>query len=52
MTHSVVSVSGGLISFVGLPHISPLLDKAGVLLGHVTGLFFPGAAFSSALRGM
>lgn len=46
MTDSAASVSGGIVSFVGLPHVSPLLDKAGILLGHVTGLFFTGAAFS------
>ena len=40
MTNSAVSVSGGIVSYVGLPHISPLLDKAGILLGHVTGPIF------------
>lgn len=52
MVGSAVSVSGGVVSFVGLPNIFPLLDKAGILLGHVTGPFLTGAAFSSALGGI
>lgn len=47
MTNSAVSVSGGIVSFIDLPHISPSLDKAGIMLDHVTGPFFTGAAFSS-----
>lgn len=46
MTDSAaVSVSGGIV-LVGVPHISPLLDKAEMLLGHATGLLCTGAAFS------
>lgn len=46
MTDSAaVSVSGGIV-LVGVPHISPLVDKAEMLLGHATGLLCTGAAFS------
>lgn len=32
VTDRAVSVSGGIVSVVDLPHISPLLDKAEILL--------------------
>lgn len=46
MTDSAaVCVSGGIV-LLGVPHISPLFDKAEVLLGHVTGLLCIGTAFT------
>lgn len=46
MTYSAaVCVSGGIV-LVGVPHISPLFDKAEMLFGHVTGLLCTGTAFS------
>lgn len=44
--HRVLSLLGGIVSFVGIPCISPLLDKGGILICHVTAVFFTEAAFS------
>lgn len=44
--HRVLSVLGGIVSFVGIPYISPLLGKGGILIYHITAVFFTEAAFS------